>query len=309
MGGTGYGRTDTRLSRKGIETAFEKGIRHFDTAGFYSKGNSERLLRLELSAVRKEVFISTKGGLVWEGNRVLHRAAPSDLGQQLAQSLERLGTNYIDLFQLHWPDPRVPIGESLAALKEMQEKGLIRFWGAGNLNVGEIRDHFLPGSLIPLQTPFNPCRRAAHDILRAGSRGKRTINCIVSPFEQGLLANARFLDSLPGKKDVRRRNPLFFCQKLKEKLAAFFDIIERMDISASAFLLLWLLGIKEVDVVIPGPRTPDQVEKLLQHTAWLSCNDIREETLRDVMIERFGPRIFTLLDEIGADAAACLEWA
>ena len=156
MGGTGYGRTDTRLSRKGIETAFEKGIRHFDTAGFYAKGNSERLLRLELSAVRKEVFISTKGGLVWEGNRVLHRAAPGDLRQQLAQSLERLGTSYIDLFQLHWPDPRVPIGESLASLKEMQEKGLIRFWGAGNLNAGEIRDHFLPGSLVPLQTPLIP---------------------------------------------------------------------------------------------------------------------------------------------------------
>ena len=108
---------------------------------------------------------------------------------------------------------------------------------------------------------------------------------------------------------MRRRNPLFFCQKLKENLAAFFDIIERTDVSASAFLLLWLLGIKEVNVVIPGPRTPDQLEKLLQHTGWLGGTDIHEETLHDVMIERFGRRIFTLLDEIGADAAACLEWA
>jgi aryl-alcohol dehydrogenase-like predicted oxidoreductase len=305
MGGVGYGRADIRLSRKSIRLALEKGIRHFDTAGFYAKGQSERLLMAELSPVRKEVFISTKGGLVWEGNRVFHRARPEELKEQLLASLDRLGTDYVDLFQLHWPDPDVPIKESISALEDMKRSGLIRFWGAGNLKARQILEHFRPGSLVPLQTPFNPCRMASQDILKAGHHGSRTINCIVSPFEQGLLTDPKFIGRPPGKKDIRRKNPLFLCQNLKRPLGQFFHWILDHDISAAAFLLLWLLCLREVDIVIPGPRTPGQVEEVFQHVKWLDGTGLLERDLHDILEEEFGHDIFILLDELGEESALC----
>ncbi len=307
MGGAGYGGADFRVSRQAISTALEKGIRHFDTAGFYAKGQSERLLSTELSGRRKEVFISTKGGLAWEGNRVFHRAAPEDLRQQLFESLERLDTDYVDLFQLHWPDPEVPLKESISALKDMKRTGLIRFWGAGNLGVQEIADHLPPGGLVPLQTPFSPCRPTSSAILRAGFQYERAINCIVSPFEQGLLADPRFLHSVPGKKDIRRKNPLFSCRELKKSLVKFFSWAQGRDIPATTIVLLWLLGIREVDIVIPGPRTPAQVMEILAHADLLKDIPVLKEGLHSILATRLGTEALEIMDELGKKSGRCLH--
>lgn len=305
MGGAGYGGADFRLSRKGLDLAFEKGIRHFDTAGLYAKGESERLLREQFSSVREKIFISTKGGLVWEENRVIHKAAPKDLERQLFESMERLGTDYLDLFQLHWPDPKVPLAESLAGLHELKRRGLIRFWGAGNLSAPQISKHLCAQGDVPVQTRFNPCRRQALTVLCTGHKENRTINCVISPFEQGLLANPRFLQAVPGKKDVRSRNPLFSDSRLKKILRAYFSRMRQQDICPAAFVLLWLLGFSEVDIIIPGPRTPGQVREIFQHTGWLENNGLQTQTLHEVLKNQFGTKPFHFLEEIGVTAAAC----
>ncbi len=107
LGGEGFGPSDSRDSLKVLEKALACGIRHIDTAGFYAHGESEKLVAKVIGNNREEVFISSKGGLVWEGNRVLHKAGADDLRKVLMKSLDRLKTDYIDLFQLHWPDPDV----------------------------------------------------------------------------------------------------------------------------------------------------------------------------------------------------------
>ncbi len=305
MGGAGYGGADFRISRKCLDLAFEKGVRHFDTAGLYSKGESERLLKEQFSPVREKVFISTKGGLVWEGNRVIHRAAPKQLEQQLFESMERLETDYLDLFQLHWPDPKVPLDESLAGLAELKSKGLIRFWGARNLSARQIKKHLPAGEEVPMQIPFNPCRKTAMSILGAGHEGNRTINCIISPFEQGLLVNPRFLQAVPGRKDIRSRNPLFSCRPLMQVLQSYFICMKQQGISPAAFLLLWLLGFSEVDLIIPGPRTPIQVREIFQHVRWLE-NSLPEKGngLHEVLKNQLGMEPFRLLEEAGTAAAA-----
>lgn len=307
MGGAGYGGADFRISRKCLDLAFEKGVRHFDTAGLYAKGESERLLKEQFSQVREKIFISTKGGLVWEGNRVVHRAAPKELERQLFESMDRLGTDYLDLFQLHWPDPKIPLDESLGALDEMKKRGLIRFWGAGNLSRRQTGKHFRAGDKVPVQVPFNPCRKPAMSVLGAGHGENRTINCIISPFEQGLLVNPHFTKTLPGKKDVRRRNPLFSCRPLRQVLREYFACMKRLAVSPAAFLLLWLLGFSEVDIIIPGPRTPVQVQEIFQHIRWLEKGGLHLQNLHGTMKRRFGPGPFQLLDQMEAAAAACFR--
>jgi len=264
MSGEGFGPHNLSLSVKTLEKAFEIGIRHFDTASFYGQGRSEELLAKVFRKKRTKIFISAKGGLWREGRRVWHDARPDALRKALTQSLRRLGTDYIDLFQLHWPDPMVPVDESLDAIRQFLKEGLVRFAGAGNLSVQQIKRFIEPGALIPHQVHFNPVCNQGLEALRAGREGARCINCVVSPFEQGLLASPVYLEKRLGKKDVRNRNEYFKDKALRERLFGFFERCKMLRIAPSAAIMRWLLARPEVDIVIPGPRKPEQVEVLVE---------------------------------------------
>jgi len=264
MGGEGFGPHDLSESVKTLEKAYQSGFRHFDTAGFYANGRSEELLAKVFGRVRKRIFISTKGGLWREGRRVWHDARPEALRQALFESLDRLRTDYLDLFQLHWPDPNVPLEESLGALEELKREGLVRFIGVGNLTGEAIRKFIKPGMLIPHQVHFNPICTKNVDSLKAGREGARCINCVTSPFEQGLLVNPVYLKKRLGKKDVRNRNPFFKDLALRNSLKNFFNGCVESDVSPAAVVLNWLLARDDIDIVIPGPRLPSQIYELLE---------------------------------------------
>lgn len=270
LGGEGFGPSDGRVSLAVLERALEAGIRHIDTAGLYAHGKAERLVAKLLGQRREEVFISTKGGLVWEGNRVLHQGGPADLRRSLLESLERLKTDYIDLFQLHWPDPRVPLPESLDALKGFQEEGLIRYYGVGNLTPQEVAQFIEPGRFLPHQVHFNPIHQT-REVLEAGRNQDRCFHCVVSPLEQGLLAHGRSASGLKalGKRDLRRRNPHFHSEAVCSWLFRYQELTLRCPIPRVSLILLWVLAHEEVDAVISGPRSLEQLDEVLDHLNWV----------------------------------------
>tara|TARA_A100001015_G_scaffold8446_1_gene10366 strand:+ start:1068 stop:2054 length:987 start_codon:yes stop_codon:yes gene_type:complete len=260
LGGEGFGQHDLRHSREVISHAFENGVAHFDTAGFYAHGKSEALLDSELSSVRKQVFYSTKGGIHWSGRHVVHDGSPTRLRQTLMESLDRLNTDYLDLYQLHWPDPKTSITESIQSLQSFQKEGLIRYWGVGNLSSETLKRELPDAQRIPHQVHFNPIH---HDLetLQAGHENQRCLNCVISPLEQGLLSGSSpEIDAL-GKGDVRRRNPYYKTPSIRPLLQALQDACDVHPLSL--LVLLWILGHPTVDVVIPGPRKRSQLETLL----------------------------------------------
>lgn len=188
LGGEMYGRSDLRESLALLKAAYASGLCHFDTAGFYAHGKSEELLAKALKNERRSIFISTKGGLHWRGREVHHDASPATLRQSLLASLKRLSCDYVDLYQLHWPDPTVPINVSIDALKALKKEGLIRFWGIGNLAPDQLKECCQPQEAIPHQVHFNPLH-PDYATLHAGGSDNRTLNCIISPLEQGLLGD------------------------------------------------------------------------------------------------------------------------
>ncbi len=264
MGGEGFGPHDMALSLKTLKAAFYHGIRHFDTAGLYAQGRSESLLAKAFSGARSKVFISSKGGLERQGRKVWHNARPDALRRALVASLKRLRTDYLDLFQLHWPDPKVPLDESIGALREFRQEGLIRYWGVGNLSSNQVIKYLKAGRLVPHQVHFNPIYQSGIQVLKAGRESSRCINCVISPLEQGLLASAILVKKRLGKKDLRRRNPLFHDRKTKEYLTHFFDQCTQMGISPVMAVINWILAHDEVDIVIPGPRKPEQLKVLME---------------------------------------------
>ncbi|MBI5664513.1 MAG: aldo/keto reductase [Nitrospirae bacterium] len=263
MGGEGFGSHDERESLRVLRTAVDHNIRHFDTAGFYAHGKSESLLQKILRSDRRDFFISSKGGIVWSGREVRHRASPEDLKRQLYESLDRLKTDYLDLYQLHWPDPEVPISESIAALKSFQRQGLIRYWGVGNLTALQLKTTLRTERNIPHQAHFNPVHQD-HDVLLAGQ--DLCINCIVSPLEQGLLGGGKSSSGMSGlgKRDLRNRNPCFSNPEVLKWNCRLNELVNKHSLSKVSVVLMWICSRPNVHAVIPGPREIGQLNELLE---------------------------------------------
>jgi aryl-alcohol dehydrogenase-like predicted oxidoreductase len=215
-----------------------------------------------LGSDRRKFFISTKGGLVRNGKSVRHNASPENLRSQLNESLERLKTDYIDLYLLHWPDPDVPLQESLNALKEFQKEGLIRFWGAGNLTVQQLTYITAKERNIPHEVHFNPVRRDG-SVLKAGEGS--CINCIISPLEQGLLGRSKSSMGSEGigKKDIRNRNPSFSNSKILEWNRRLNELADQYSASKVGLVLMWICTQPHVHAIVPGPRKQEQLNEIM----------------------------------------------
>ncbi|RME65576.1 MAG: aldo/keto reductase, partial [Nitrospirae bacterium] len=222
MGGVGFGPHDETEAMKVLDRAISEGITHFDTAPVYGKGISEALLGRAVKRHRKRIFLCTKGGLRFEGSRVVHDGRPESLSLQLKQSMKRMKTDYIDLYLLHWPDPEVPLKESIDALKGLKKEGHIRHWGISNLSKEDILKCLSGKKDLPHQLHFSALCRD-YELLRTSAQF--CINCITSPLEQGLLSDSRVSEGLHAltRRDLRRRNPHFkdktaieWVRKLKE---------------------------------------------------------------------------------------------
>ena len=266
LGGEGFGPVDGRESVRLLQSALSAGFRHFDSAQFYAHGKSEAYLAkaIKQSGIkREEIFISSKGGLRWSGNQVIHDGSETNLRQTLQQSLDTYQTDYLDLYQLHWPDPATPIKKSIETLKHLQQEGLIQHWGVGNLTAEQVALYCEHNAHIPHQVHHNPLHRS-DAILAAGHTNSRCFNCCISPFEQGLLVRESFEEAIKhlGKKDVRRRNPYFSDKKYQRWLKEYYQFTAVLPFTRREFLLLWQLHNENVDAVIIGPKTESQLSEL-----------------------------------------------
>jgi aryl-alcohol dehydrogenase-like predicted oxidoreductase len=283
MAGHGFGPHDERESLRVLYKAAEQGITHFDTAGFYGRGMAERLICNVVKHRRKMFFVAAKGGLIWNGQRVEHRASPYELKTQLYESLERLDTDYLDLYQLHWPDPQVPVQESILAMKEFQRQGLIRSWGVCNLTSEDIEKNLTGQKNIPHQVHFNPIHRN-DKVLAAGQTC--CINCIISPLEQGLLGNTKSSLGKTGisKKDFRNRNPYFSSKEVVSWNNILQFYLSQSKLSKVSLILMWICSQPYVHVVVPGPRTTKQLDEILCFINTVECNDFLSSKTDDTIL-------------------------
>ncbi len=133
-----YGTLGLEQTRAIVEAALEQGVTFFDTANIYGKGGSERFLGEILRERRRDVVIGTKWGaseapdVAWGSRAHIRRS--------VEESLARLATDYIDLYQMHWPDPKTPIQETLEALNELVREGKIRYIGSSHLAGWQVVD-------------------------------------------------------------------------------------------------------------------------------------------------------------------------
>ena len=251
MSGHGFGKYKQIDAIHTLNLGFELGIRHFDTAALYGFGASEKLLGKVFSNRRQEIKIWTKVGFAWQGKSVFHQGNASSIHSQLIQSLKRLNTDYVDVCFLHWPDPNIPIQESIESLISLKKDGYCLEIGIGNLKIEDFQSIQLNTGYF--QSPFNPIQHDSSIIELTQKKGFK--NWTYSPLCQGLLSKSYRL----AKKDIRQKNNHFNLESSIE-----FSKKWHQDHQNPAHeSLKWCLSNKNVDGVIIGPRYTHQINEIL----------------------------------------------
>ena len=257
-----WGPQDLAQSTAAIHAALDLGVNFFDTAEGYAAGDSETLLGKTLASRRSSVVIATK---VSQSNLL-----PDELRLSCEQSLRRLNTDYIDLYQVHWPNPAVPLADTLGAMSELQRRGKIRAIGVSNFGPGYLSDALALAPVQSDQIPYSLLWRPVEHTLQPFCRDRLVSILCYSPLCQGLLTG-KFAspDSVP---TARTRTRLFSgsrptsrhgepgCES--ETFAAISEIraiCAELNLPMEAVALAWLLARPAVAAVIAGVRTPSQV--------------------------------------------------
>ncbi len=266
VGGGSWGAQDEGEALRTIDRAYDGGINFFDTAENYADGESERLLGRATKTRRSEVIIASKVSA--------EHLAYDDLIRACEGSLRRLNTDYIDLYYIHWPNPSIPLSETMAALEHLQQQGKIRVAGCSNFGHKDLGKLLLRGRVEANQLPYSLLWRAIeYEVMASCAAHQVSITCY-SPLEQGLLTGK--CTSPQHVPDHRARNRLYSCQRagvehggrgveeeMFRALAGLQRLCDHWGITMTQAALRWTLAQEAVGSVIVGCRIPDQLEQSL----------------------------------------------
>lgn len=263
MGGADFGRVDDRDSIKAIHRALDLGINLFDTAPIYGSGRSEEVVGRALQGVRGEVFLATKCGPV-EPRPGLVRMdfSPEGIQAQVEESLRRLRTDWIDLLQLHWPDPAWPIEGAIDAMDRVRRAGKVRELGVSNTTPDELRRALEAGPVKTLQPRYNLLERDFEQELLPLTRERNLGVLVYEPLARGLLSGRMEATRRFDPGDVRLQDPRFRGAEFRRNL----DRVERLrqaarrhGITCLEAAIAWVLSRGDHLVALCGAKTPLQV--------------------------------------------------
>jgi aryl-alcohol dehydrogenase-like predicted oxidoreductase len=267
----GWGHQEDDESIAAIQRALELGVNWIDTAAAYGFGHSEELVRRALEGLRSDErpFVFTKASLIeGPGHTVVHNLRRDSILREADASLERLGVDAIDLYQIHWPIPAAEIEQGWSALADLKDQGLVRHIGVCNFNAEQLRRIQAMVPVETLQPPYSLIAPEVEQDLLPFAERERIGVIAYSPMGSGLLTGAMTrerIESLP-EDDWRKHDEHFREPQLSRHLAQVERlqvIADRLDSSPGAVAVAWALRNPAVDGAIVGFRRPDQVDAII----------------------------------------------
>lgn len=246
-----------------LQAAVDHGINFFDTAYCYGyQGESETMIGRALGACRDQIVIASKGGIHWE-NRVQHKdARPATLRRQCDESLQRLGTDWIDLHYLHAPDPATPLVESAAALKGLLECGKIRSVGVSNFTREQLAEFHAVCPISAYQPHYNMLQREIETSQLPWCIEHSVSVMIYWPLLKGLLAGKLSRDFQFDPRDGRRKYPMFAGEEWNRNqdfLDQLRPLAAEMEKTVAQVVLNWTIQRSGITVALCGAKRPDQI--------------------------------------------------
>jgi aryl-alcohol dehydrogenase-like predicted oxidoreductase len=274
IGGLDWGAVPDDVAVATCLSAVERGINLIDTAPIYGHGRSEEIVGKAIRAHgRREAFyIATKAGLDWTDRGVFANSTAARLRHELEESLRRLGTDFIDLYQVHWPDPRLPIAEVAAVLGEFQRQGKVRALGVSNFSVAQMVEFRSVAPLASDQPPYNLFERQIDETILPWCAANGVAVLTWSTLCRSLLAGRVTRGMSFDAKDIRSVDPKFqeprFSQYMTavERLTAFAQ--ERYGKSVLELAVRWALDRPGVSVALWGAKRPQQLDAVAGVLGW-----------------------------------------
>jgi len=278
IGGWMWGGTDDVTSIATIRRAVESGINLIDTAPVYGFGHSEEVVGKALKGIRDDVVIATKVGLEWSNGKIWRNSTAARIRIEIEDSLRRLRTDRIDLYQIHWPDLQIPHEETAAELEELRRDGKILAIGVSNYSPTQM-DRFRQNAKIStVQPPYNLFERAIEqDVLPYAKQHGLTV-LAYGALCRGLLSGRMRANTHFSGDDLRKSDPKFQQPRFQQYLAAVNALQkfahERHGKQVLALALRWILD-QGPTVALWGARRPDQLNGIDAAFGWtLSAEDL-----------------------------------
>ena len=273
MGGWMWGGTDKREAVATIRAALDQGINLIDTAPVYGFGVSEEIVGQAVAAagLRAQAVIATKVGLEWRDGKVYRNATRERIFREIDESLRRLRSDYIDIYQVHWPDPLVPIEETAEAMRTLYDQGKIRAIGVSNFSVEQMERFRKVAPLHVLQPPYNLFERAIEGEILPYCRANNIATFGYGALCRGLLSGRMRPDTTFEGDDLRRLDPKF----QPPRYAQYLTAVGQLDQLAQDFYqrrviqlaVRWMLD-QGISVALWGARHPDQLQAALGVAGW-----------------------------------------
>jgi aryl-alcohol dehydrogenase-like predicted oxidoreductase len=266
--GGDWGPTDTGAAMDAIRRAADGGVTFFDTAQGYGFGQSEQLLAAALRHLRRQdVVIATKGGLRPEGTGVVRDASSAWIRQGVEASLRALDTDYVDLYQVHWPDPATPFEETADVLGKLVADGKILHVGVSNFDVEQMEAFSATLPIETLQPPYHLFRREIEAEVLPYTAANDIGVVVYGPLAHGLLSGHLTVETEFDPADWRSKSSVFHGASFERNLRSV-DLLRQLaegelGITLPQLAVAWTLHNPAVDVAIVGTRDPAHVDEAL----------------------------------------------
>jgi aryl-alcohol dehydrogenase-like predicted oxidoreductase len=312
IGGWMWGGTDEQQSIATIHAAIERGITMIDTAPAYGFGRAEEIVGRALAegSRRDRVLIASKVGLNWRDGQVFRDASASRIRTEVEDSLRRLRTDRIDLYQVHWPDGSVPMEETAREMDRLLRAGKIRAIGVSNFSATDMDRFRAVAPLHSVQPPYNLFEREAEaEVLPYAQRHHLTV-LAYGALCRGLLSGRMQPSTHFAGDDLRRTDPKFQQPRYGQYLAAVDALArfanERYGRSVLALAVRWILDRGET-IALWGARRPDQLDPVAEISGWSLDAAAQQEIeliLQRCVKDPVGPQFMAPPEKLQARAAA-----
>ena len=299
IGGWMWGGTEEKESIRTIHAALDHGINLFDTAPVYGQGRSEEIVgeAVRQTGRRESIILATKVGIDWTTGRIERNSTRQRILQELEDSLRRLQTDYIDIYQVHWPDPLVPIEETAATLRGLYEQGKIRAIGVSNHSPDQMTRFESAAPLHTIQPPYNLFEREIERDVLPYAVSHDVTTLAYGALCRGLLSGAMRADRQFSNDDMRKTSDPKFQQP---HFAEYLDAASKLDSYAREHFgkrvihlaVRWLLDQPGVGIALWGARRPEQLAPINEVSGWsLTKSDFAavDAILRETIRNPVGP--------------------
>ncbi len=273
VGGHWWGGNDEKDSIEAIQSSIDEGINFIDTAPAYGLGLSEEIVGKAVKGKRESVFIATKCGMKWDSQKGVYffdyePGVPfyrylgiESLEEELDNSLKRLNTDYIDLYQTHWQDPTTPIEQTMEFLMKAKQKGKIRAIGVSNVNLEQIKEYIDNGVLDTDQEKYSPLDPEVEQELLPWCEKNNVSMLAYSPTSKGLLTGKLTPERIFSADDARKGDSRFLPENIKRiniLLGKYIGpLAQKHNVSIGNIFIAWLIENPTV-IALCGSRNKKQ---------------------------------------------------